>query len=380
MMGKIKAGVIGIGFIGIAHIEALRRLNNVEVIAIAEDSDGADEKAKKLGVPKLYSNYKDLLNDSEIDSVHICTPNFLHYEMSKAAILAGKHVVCEKPLTTSASESAELVELAKSRNLVNAVNFNIRFYPLIHELNAVINKGVFGDIFSVHGSYLQDWLFHPTDYNWRLEKDLSGDSRAVADIGSHWMDLVEFFTGLKITDVFADFATFHKVRKKPLKPVETYAGKLLKPEDYKDIPIDTEDYATILFRFNNGGRGALTVSQVFAGRKNRLSFEIAGSKKSAAWNSENPNELWVGNRDTVNESLLRDPSLLQPESREITAFPGGHNEGFPDTMKQHFTKIYARIADPSKPVNYATFESGHRENILCEKIVESAKTEKWITI
>lgn len=380
MMGKIKAGVIGIGFIGIAHIEALRRLNNVEVIAIAEDSDGADEKAKKLVVPKLYSNYKDLLNDSEIDSVHICTPNFLHYEMSKAAILAGKHVVCEKPLTTSASESAELVELAKSRNLVNAVNFNIRFYPLIHELNAVINKGVFGDIFSVHGSYLQDWLFHPTDYNWRLEKDLSGDSRAVADIGSHWMDLVEFFTGLKITDVFADFATFHKVRKKPLKPVETYAGKLLKPEDYKDIPIDTEDYATILFRFNNGGRGALTVSQVFAGRKNRLSFEIAGSKKSAAWNSENPNELWVGNRDTVNESLLRDPSLLQPESREITAFPGGHNEGFPDTMKQHFTKIYARIADPSKPVNYATFESGHRENILCEKIVESAKTEKWITI
>ncbi len=380
MMGKIKAGVIGIGFIGIAHIEALRRLNNVEVIAIAEDSDGADEKAKKLGVPKLYSNYKDLLNDSEIDSVHICTPNFLHYEMSKAAILAGKHVVCEKPLTTSASESAELVELAKSRNLVNAVNFNIRFYPLIHELNAVINKGVFGDIFSVHGSYLQDWLFHPTDYNWRLEKDLSGDSRAVADIGSHWMDLVEFFTGLKITDVFADFATFHKVRKKPLKPVETYAGKLLKPEDYKDIPIDTEDYATILFRFNNGGRGALTVSQVFAGRKNRLSFEIAGSKKSAAWNSENPNELWVGNRDTVNESLLRDPSLLQPESREITAFPGGHNEGFPDTMKQHFTKIYARIVDPSKPVNYATFESGHRENILCEKIVESAKTEKWITI
>ncbi len=380
MMGKIKAGVIGIGFIGIAHIEALRRLNNVEVIAIAEDSDGADEKAKKLGVPKLYSNYKDLLNDSEIDSVHICTPNFLHYEMSKAAILAGKHVVCEKPLTTSASESAELVELAKSRNLVNAVNFNIRFYPLIHELNAVINKGVLGDIFSVHGSYLQDWLFHPTDYNWRLEKDLSGDSRAVADIGSHWMDLVEFFTGLKITDVFADFATFHKVRKKPLKPVETYAGKLLKPEDYKDIPIDTEDYATILFRFNNGGRGALTVSQVFAGRKNRLSFEIAGSKKSAAWNSENPNEVWYGNRDSVNESLLRDPSLMEPESRQIVSFPGGHNEGFPDTMKQHFSKIYARIADPSKPVNYATFESGHRENILCEKIVESAKTEKWITI
>jgi predicted dehydrogenase len=379
-MEKIKTGVIGIGFIGIAHIEALRRLNNVEVVAIAEDSDGAEEKAAKLGVPKLYTNYKDLLNDSGIDSVHICTPNYLHYEMSKEALLAGKHVICEKPLTTSVSNSAELVELAEKQNLVNAVNFNIRFYPLIHELNAVIKKGGLGDIFSVHGSYLQDWLFHPTDYNWRLEKGLSGDSRAVADIGSHWMDLTEFVTGLKITGVFADFATFHKVRKKPLKPVETYAGKLLKPEDYKDIPIDTEDYATILFRFNNGGRGTLTVSQVFAGRKNRLSLEIAGSKKSAAWNSENPNEVWYGNRDSVNESLLRDPSLMEQESRQIVSFPGGHNEGFPDTMKQHFTKIYARIADPSRPVNYATFESGHRENILCDKIVESAKTEKWITI
>jgi predicted dehydrogenase len=379
-MEKIKTGVIGIGFIGIAHIEALRRLNNVEVVAIAEDSDGAEEKAAKLGVPKLYTNYKDLLNDSGIDSVHICTPNYLHYEMSKEALLAGKHVICEKPLTTSVSNSAELVDLAEKQNLVNAVNFNIRFYPLIHELNAVIKKGGLGDIFSVHGSYLQDWLFHPTDYNWRLEKGLSGDSRAVADIGSHWMDLTEFVTGLKITGVFADFATFHKVRKKPLKPVETYAGKLLKPEDYKDIPIDTEDYATILFRFNNGGRGTLTVSQVFAGRKNRLSLEIAGSKKSAAWNSENPNEVWYGNRDSVNESLLRDPSLMEQESRQIVSFPGGHNEGFPDTMKQHFTKIYARIADPSRPVNYATFESGHRENILCDKIVESAKTEKWITI
>ncbi len=379
-MEKIKAGVIGIGFIGIAHIEALRRLSNIEVVAIAEDSDDAEEKARKLGVPKWYGNYKDLLADPDIDSVHICTPNYLHYEMSKDALLAGKHVICEKPLTTTVSESEELVELAEKKELVNAVNFNIRFYPLIHELNTAIKKGVFGDIFSVHGSYLQDWLFHPTDYNWRLEKDLSGDSRAVADIGSHWMDLTEFVTGLKITKVFADFATFHKVRKKPLKPVETYAGKILKPEDYSDIPIDTEDYATILFRFHNGGRGALTVSQVFAGRKNRLSFEIAGSKKSAAWNSENPNKVWYGNRDSANESLLRDPSLMEPESREIVAFPGGHNEGFPDTMKQNFSKIYSKIADPSLPEYYPAFKAGLRENILCEKIVESAKSEKWIAI
>ena len=380
IMEKINVGVVGVGFIGVAHIEALRRLNNVEVTAIMDQDDDIEKKAGQLGVDKWFSDYGKLLQDSDIDCVHICTPNYLHYEMTKEALLAGKHVVCEKPLTTNVSESEELVELAEKKGVINAVNFNIRFYPLMHELNAAIQKGEMGEIYSVHGSYLQDWLFHATDYNWRLEKVLSGDSRAVADIGSHWMDLTEFVTGLQITEVFADFATFHQIRKKPLKPVETYAGKLLKPEDYKDIPIDTEDFASILFRFENGARGSLTVSQVFAGRKNRITLEVAGSKKSAAWNSESPNEIWFGNRDTSNESLLRDPSIMHSESRDIVSFPGGHNEGFPDTMKQHFSKIYARIGDRNLPENYPTFKAGLREIILCDKIIESQKQEKWIKI
>lgn len=379
-MKKLNAGVIGVGFIGAAHIEALRRLHQIEVKSIVDETEDAEKKAKQLGIDSWYSDYKEMLADPEIDCVHICTPNHLHFEMAKNALLADKHVICEKPLTTDVTEAEELVDLAKKKGLVNAVNFNIRFYPLMHELSAAIRKGEMGELFSVHGSYLQDWLFHQTDYNWRLEKSLSGDSRAVADIGSHWMDLAEFVTGRRITAVMADFATFHKIRKKPLKPVETYAGMLLKPEDYMDIPIDTEDYASILFRFDNGARGSLTVSQVFAGRKNRVTMEIAGSKKSAVWNSESPNEIWYGRRDSANEIQLRDPSIMHPESREIVSFPGGHNEGFPDTMKQNFSKIYARIRDINTPENYPTFRAGLREIVLCEKIVQSQKEEKWITV
>jgi predicted dehydrogenase len=379
-MKKIKTGVIGLGFIGVAHVEALRRLNFVEVEAVADDASVIQLKAQILGVEKYYSDYKKMLDDPAIDCIHICTPNHLHYPMAKDALNAGKHVVCEKPLTTSIGEAEELVKLAADKGLVNATNFNVRFYPLMHELKSCIKNGIFGEIFSVHGSYLQDWLFFDTDYNWRLETALSGDSRAVADIGSHWMDLVEFVTGLKITGVIADFATFHPIRKKPLKPVETYAGKLLTPDDYQDVHISTEDYASILFRFDNGGRGALTVSQVFAGKKNRITLEIAGSAKSASWISENPNELWLGNRSSSNESMLKDPSLMSQMGREIVSFPGGHNEGFPDTHKQLFSKVYARIADKSRPEDYPTFRAGLREIQLCEKILESSRKAAWINI
>jgi predicted dehydrogenase len=379
-MKKIKAGVIGLGFIGVAHVEALRRLNFVEVEAVADDASVVQSKAEMLGVGKNYSDYKKMLEDPAIDSVHICTPNHLHYTMAKDALNAGKHVVCEKPLTTSVAEAAELVKLAADKNLVNATNFNIRFYPLMHELKSCIEKGDFGNIFSVHGSYLQDWLFYSTDYNWRLEPALSGDSRAVADIGSHWMDLCEFVTGLKIVEVLADFATFHPVRKKPLNPIETYTGKLLTPDDYLEVPVSTEDYAGILIKFNNGAHGLLTVSQVFAGKKNQINLEIAGSAKSASWFSERPNEIWLGSRDTANSMLMKDPSLLSSSTREVVSFPGGHNEGFPDTFKQLFSKIYGKIAGFKTAVEYPDFEAGLREIILCEKIIVSSKNRAWVRI
>lgn len=381
-MTKIKVGVVGTGFIGPAHIEALRRLPNVEVVALCEvTTELAREKAAALGIPR-YCTFEELIKQEDIQAVHICTPNFLHYSQSKAALLAGKHVICEKPLAKDLHEAEELVALAKETGLVNAVHFNLRYYPLVRHMKAARESGELGDIYSVIGSYLQDWLFYETDYNWRLEPDKSGASRAIADIGSHLMDIIEYVTGLKTTAVLADFNTIHKTRKKPLKPVETYSGKMLTPEDYQDVPINTEDHANVLLRFDNGNRGVITVSQVSAGRKNRMAFEIAGSNKTFSFNSESPNEVWVGYRDKPNEVLMRDPALVNADARSLITFPGGHNEGFPDTSKQMFREVYAAIESGRQPENptFPTFADGYRELLICERILESNQSQSWVEV
>ncbi|MFZ1787882.1 MAG: Gfo/Idh/MocA family oxidoreductase [Saprospiraceae bacterium] len=381
-MNKIKVGVVGTGFIGPAHIEALRRLPNIEVTALCEvNIELATAKAAQLGIERPCT-FDQLLAMEDIVSVHVCTPNFLHFSQAKAALLAGKHVVCEKPLAKDLHEAAELVELARETGLVNAVHFNLRYYPLVRHMKALRESGELGDIYSILGSYLQDWLFYNTDYNWRLEPDKSGDSRAIADIGSHLMDILEYITGLKTVEVMADFNTIHKTRKKPLKAVETYSGKMLQPEDYADVAINTEDHANVLLRFDNGNRGSITVSQVSAGRKNQLKLEISGSNKTFAWNSESPNELWVGNRDKANESLMRDPSLVAAGARSIISFPGGHNEGFPDTSKQLFKEVYDAIAQNKMPehATFPTFADGYRELLICERILESNKKQGWVTV
>ncbi|GAB3935580.1 Gfo/Idh/MocA family protein [Larkinella terrae] len=381
-MEKIKVGVVGTGFIGPAHIEALRRLPNVEVVALCEvTAELARQKADALGIARSYT-FDELLKQDDIQSVHICTPNFLHYSQSKAALAAGKHVICEKPLAKDLKEAEELVELAAKSGLVNAVHFNLRYYPLARQMRVMRQKGDLGEVYSVIGSYLQDWLFYNTDYNWRLEPDKSGDSRAIADIGSHLMDILEYITGLKTVAVLADFNTIHKTRKKPLKAVETYSGKMLQPEDYADVPINTEDHANVLLRFDNGNKGVITVSQVSAGRKNQMKLEIAGSKKTFAWNSEAPNEMWIGNRDGYNENLMRDPSLLYSEARSVVSFPGGHNEGFPDTSKQLFKEVYDAIAAGKQPENptFPTFADGYRELLICERILESNRKQAWVNI
>ncbi|MBR9998716.1 MAG: Gfo/Idh/MocA family oxidoreductase [Cyclobacteriaceae bacterium] len=381
-MKTIKTAVAGLGFIGPAHVEALRRIPGIEVVAISDFSDEvARQKSHDLGVDHYYSDFNGLINHKGLECVHICTPNNLHFPMAKAALQKGLHVVCEKPLAMTIGEAEELVKLADRTGLVNAVHFNIRYYPLIRHMKASREKGELGEIYSVIGSYLQDWLFYDTDYNWRLEADKSGESKAIADIGSHLMDLLEYITGLKIVEVMADFATIHRNRKKPLKPIETYSGKLLKPEDYQEVPINTEDYASVLLRFDNGNKGVVTVSQASAGRKNRLSLEIAGSGQTFFWNSENPNECWIGHRDQPNQVLMRDPSLVDAESRKIIAFPGGHNEGFPDTSKQIFKEIYTDVRNGtlSNPT-YPTFLDGLRELVLCERIIESNKKQAWVRV
>jgi predicted dehydrogenase len=379
---SIRVGIVGTGFIGPAHLEALRR-NNVNVVGLAESTvDLAEEKAAALGIGKAYESYEAMLADPDIDVIHLATPNYLHYPHAKAALEAGKHVVCEKPLATDSQQSTDLVRLAAETGLVNVVNFNIRFYPMVQQARSMVKSGEIGDLFILRGSYLQDWLLLPTDWNWRLEPDLGGTLRAVGDIGSHWLDLMTFVTGLKVKEVFADFKTFHPIRKKPLKPLETFTGKMLSPEDYEDKPIKTEDYASILLHYENGVHGVLTVSQVSSGRKNRISFEINASDSTLAWNGERPNELWIGQRSAPNQVLMKDPSLLSPEGVATASYPGGHNEGFPDTFKQLYNKVYNYIlaGDFTAEPDFPTFADGHYEQVLCEAIERSAREAGWVQV
>jgi predicted dehydrogenase len=373
---EIHIAIVGTGFIGPAHVEGLRRLPGTAVVGLVEQSPHmAVEKAAQLGIPRAYGSFEEMLADPQVELVVLATPNFMHFPQAKAALEAGKHVICEKPLALTSNQSRELVALAEKTKLVNAINFNLRFYPLVHQARAMVQNGDLGDLFILQGSYLQDWLLYPTDWNWRLEPELSGDSRAVADIGSHWLDMLTFITGKKVESVYADFQTFHPIRKKPKKPLETYAGKLLAAEDYEDKPIKTEDYAAIILYYEGGTRGLLSVGQVCAGRKNRLYFEIDGSRASLCFDSERPNELWVGRRDGPNQVILKDPSLLAPEARLITAYPGGHNEGFPDTFKQLGSKVISAIrrgSDRQRP-DFPTFADGHYELVLNEAIVRSAR-------
>ncbi len=379
----IKVAVAGVGFIGPVHIESLRRVTGIEVVAICHSNEkAAAEKAVALHVPHSYSNFEKMLREEVLDCVHICKPNDLHYSMAKTALLAGKHVVCDKPLAMTVAEATELLQLAKEKNMVHAVNFNIRYYPLVRQMKMMREKGELGEIYTVLGSYLQDWLYYNTDYNWRVETAKTGNSKAIADIGSHLIDLLEYITGLRVTEVMADFSTIHPTRKKPLKNIETYSGKLLSPDNYTDVAIGVEDHATVLLRFENGRKGSVTVSQVAAGRKNRLNVEITGSNCSVAWCSEQPNDLWIGKRSEPNQLLIRDPALVDDAVRNIISYPGGHNEGFGDTSKQLFSEIYADIrrGSPSTHPSYPTFEHGLRELILCEKIVESNKKQHWVNV
>lgn len=381
----VTAAVVGTGFIGPVHAEALHRLG-IHVRGILGSSpQKSQQAAQKIGLSVGYDSFQHILDDEQVDIVHITTPNRYHFDMAKRALEAGKHVICEKPLAMTSAETGELVRLSRANpNLIAAVNYNIRFYPIVLQAHEMIQSGVIGDVYSVRGGYVQDWLLYDTDWNWRLQAEEGGDTRAIGDIGTHWMDLVGFVTGLKIEKLLADLATFIPIRKKPRQAIATFEGKKQSdvPIDYDDVPINTEDWGAVLFRYAGGARGTMNVSQVTAGRKNQLSFEVAGSKGALAWDSERPNELWVGHRDRPNEILLKDPSLLTGRALNHANYPGGHNEGFPDTFKQLYAAIYGYLAkgnfDAPKP--YPTFEDGHHEVILCEKIVASNQSGGWVEV
>ncbi|MBN2137464.1 MAG: Gfo/Idh/MocA family oxidoreductase [Sedimentisphaerales bacterium] len=382
-MSDIGVAVVGAGFIGPVHVEALRRAGVKVVGILGVDADETGRAAKQLGLARAYSDYDEVLGDSGVQAVHLATPNRLHYEMTKKALHAGKHVMCEKPLAMNSAESAELVELAARAGAAAGVNYNIRFYPLCIEAAQMVRRGDVGDVFSVCGSYVQDWLFHDTDYNWRVLAEEGGELRAVADIGTHWLDLIHSITGLEVEAVCSDLCTVHPVRRRPLGEVETFKGKDETAQARREsVDISTEDYGCILMRFAGGGRGCLWVSQVTAGRKNCLRYELAGSKCSLSWCSEQPNELWVGHRDKANELLLRDPALVSDSARRYIGCPGGHNEGFADTFKQNFRAFYDYIeaGDFNAAPEFATFADGHREILLCEAILKSHREQRWVEL
>ncbi len=381
-MKKIRAGIIGSGMMGPIHTEALRRLGYVEVVAMAEaNQELASAKSEQLHIPKGYGDYRDLIKDPDVDVVHNCTPNAVHFEVSKAILAAGKHCVSEKPLARTSKESKELVDLAAKAGVVNAIHFNYRNYPLVQHMRAMVKAGELGRLFLMHGSYLQDWLILDTDYNWRVDAAAGGDSRAVGDIGSHWFDIVQFITGDPVVEVMADLVVVHKTRKKPKRPIETFAGKMMTADDYVDVPVNTEDGATILFRTKSGAQGSCVVSQVSAGRKNRLSFELDYQKGALEWDQEEPNTLWIGRREKANESLIKDASLMSPEVRPFSHYPGGHPEGYSEGPYNLFQNVYGHIASGAKgKPTFSTFQDGHNEMAICDAILDSSKNRSWTKV
>lgn len=383
-MAKLRVGIIGMGFIGGSHIDAVRRVGIAELAAVTDvNYELAKKKAADFNVPKCYAGVDELLADKDIDAVHNCTPNNLHLEINEKIIKAGKHVLSEKPLATTSKESAHMLKLLeKYPNTVNGVNFNYRMNPLVQDMKNRIHAGQIGRPILVHGSYLQDWLLYDTDYNWRLEPDTAGPSRCVADIGSHWMDAVQTVTGGRITEVCADVLTYHKTRKKPKGQVETFSVNT--NAEYEERPITTEDYAAVLFRMDNGAHGVFHVSEVSAGRKCFLNFEIDGTKSSVYWNQETPDQMWMGFRDSDNALVMRNPNLMTKDAAGYTYLAAGHPEGWNDAQRNNIQAFYKFIAEGKKPgvdkCDFATFADAHYIMLVTEAILESGKSGKWVKV
>jgi predicted dehydrogenase len=378
-LSAIGAAVIGTGFIGAVHLSTLRRLGIPIVGVLGSSAARGAERARALGVARAYGSLDDLLADSAVKVVHVTSPNVAHYGQVKAILAAGKHVICEKPLAMTARQSAEMVEMARASGRLAAVCYNTRFYPLNQHAHGMMKAGELGDLRLITGHFHQDWLARDTDWNWRLEVDEGGPLRSVSDIGTHWVDLTSFITGHKPVSVMAELATFIPERQKPIGPVETFTTSTGATETRR---IQTDDAATILLRYGNGGRGMMSTSQVSHGRRGLLCWDISGSKASAAWSAEHPEDLWIGHREAPNQLLLRDPALMNATGAAAAFMPGGHPEGFGDTWAAFFTQVYRDVSRGSRsPTStWATFDDGHYEMLFCDAVLASAARGAWVDV
>ena len=375
----IGAAVVGTGFIGTVHTQALRRLGIDVKGVLGSSPERGTARAAEMGVPQAYATLENLLADDGVDVVHVTSPNHAHYPQVKAILEAGKHVVCEKPLAMTSTESAEMVEIARRSGKVAAVCYNIRFYPLNQHAHAMIRAGELGAIRFVTGHYHQDWLAKPTDWNWRLQSEIGGALRSVGDIGTHWVDLTSFVTGLKPQAVMAELATFLPERQKPTGPVETFSSAGGATET---VGVDTDDASMIMIRYQGGARGVMSTSQINVGRKNSLHWDVAGKNASAAWDSETPDHLFLGHRDAPNQTLMRDFTLMNPTGTAAASLPPGHVEGFADSFFAFFRAVYSDVSAGARQPGstWATFEDGHDEMRFCDAVLRSAREGRWVDL
>lgn len=377
-MKRYRVAIIGLGYIGYVHLEALSRIGQ-EVTAIADADRVACEKAsEQYGINNIYDSYQKLIDACNLDAVHICTPNHTHYDIAMYAIKQKINVLCEKPLALTTEQAKSLTKEMKKSKKTGAVNFNYRYYPVLqYARKMILNKDI-GKVNIIKGSYLQDWLLFDTDYNWRLDKDVGGKSRAIADIGSHWCDLAEHITGLKITSVLADLMTIHDIRKKAKGDIKTFE-LAADATEYEEKPMTTEDYAGVLVRFENGAKGIFSVSQVSAGQKCRIKLEVYGGKKSINWDHEQANSLWIGTRTAKSELITRDMGLMNGEMN-FAHVPAGHPEGYPDVVKNICIDFYQCIENNQYSPTLPRFDDGLRQSIIVDAILKSSKLERWVKV
>ncbi len=382
-MGKIRVGLIGAGYIGMVHLEVLRRMKGVEVTAVADsDPERARVAAETYGIARVHAGAAALVTDPDIDVVHNCTPNNSHFILNKMALESGKDVLSEKPLSLTPKESAELARLAAAQGAVTGVDFCYRYYPVVQEAAARVRRGDLGEVRAFAGHFLQDWLFYDTDYSWRLDPKVAGGVNVLADLGSHWCDLVQFVTGRRIAEVMAELHTCIPRRKKPRSgPLTFGAGKAA---EFDEVEVPLDEYAALFIRLDNGARGNFTTCQVAAGRKVDIELQVFGSKESISWSHVRPNAIEIGHRDRGNETFYESSALQTPETQKYATLPTGHPMGYHDAVFNLFRDFYEAVAarreGKARPALVPDFRTGHEMMCVIGAAAESHRSGKWVRV
>ena len=378
----VNIGLIGTGYIGPIHLNALSRIGGVRVKRVA-DANGelARKAAADYNIEQSGTDWREVVRDPGIDVIHNCTPNKYHFEINREALNQGKQVFTEKPLSMNLKEADELVNLAEKKKAVTGIGFCYRYFPVVQEMAARVRRGDAGAVRLATGTYFQDWLSREIDWSWRLLPSESGQSNITADLGSHWFDLVQFATGLKVTEVMADFATVIPVRKKPTRQVLAFEKVTDVP--HQEVNVELEDYAAIMFRLSNGAPGSFTTCQAAIGRKSDTEFQIYGSTCSYAWNHKRSNEMWIGWRDRPNETLIESPVLQDPVTAAYASLPTGHPLGYHDAVLNLFRDFYDVVkSGKEKPggLPRPTFRTGADEMRILKAVVESTRKRGWVKV